>query len=199
MAATFELLVQIIQQQIGEQRRQRAALWRALVSHGADAVLHHPRRQEATDNPQQASVANAPRQAGHQDIVVDLVEKFFEVKINHDVMPVRDVLLGSEQRIMRSPSRAEAEARRRETRIEPRLKDLQDRLLDQAIHHRRDAQLALAAAGLGDFHPTHRLRLVAAIEQRGEQRVLVPSDPGPQSPTVIPSTPGAPRFAFTRL
>jgi hypothetical protein len=34
-----------------------------------------------------------------------------------------------------------------------RLQDLQDRLSDQAIHHRRNAQLVLAAAGLGDFHP----------------------------------------------
>src|SRR5208283_3877796 len=80
----------------------------------------------------------------------------------------------------RSPPWAEAEARRRETRIEQRLEDLQDRLLDQAIDHRRDAQLALAAAGFGDFHPAHRLRLVAPIEQCGEQRILVPGDPGPQ-------------------
>ncbi len=203
----FELLVQIIQQQIGEQRRQRAALRRTLVSHGADAVLHHPRRQKAADDAQQALVADAPCQAGHQHIVVDPVEKFFEVEIDHDVMPVGDVFPGSEQCIMRSPSRAEAEARRREARIEQRLEDLQDRLLDQAIDHRRNAQLALAAAGLGDFHPAHRLRLIAPVEQCGEQRVprfregrlLFSAIQGRRSSTVIPSTPGAPRFAFTRL
>jgi hypothetical protein len=182
-------------------------LRRALASRDADAVPHHSRRQKAADNLQQASVANAPRQAGHQDIVVDPVEKFFEVEIDHDIIPVGDVVAGSEQRLMRSPSRAEAEAQRREARIEQRLEDLQDRLLDQAIDHRRDAQLALAAAGLGDFHPAHRLRLVAPIEQRGEQRVpglrrgrlLLRAIQGRRSSTVIPSTPGAPRFAFTRL
>src|SRR6202040_3082355 len=61
-----------------------------------------------------------------------------------------------------------------------RLEDLQDRLLDQAIDHRRGAQLALAAARLGGFHPAPPLRLVAPIEQRGEQSVLVAGDPGPQ-------------------
>ena len=52
--------------------------------------------------------------------------------------------------------------------------------MDQAIHHRRNAQLALAAARLGDFHPAHRLRLIAPVEQRGDQRVLVGGDPRPQ-------------------
>ena len=176
----FEFLVQIVQQQIGEQRRQWPALRRALVSHSADAILHHSRRQKTTDDPQQAPVADAPCQAGHQYIVVDPIEKFFEVEIHDDIVPVGDVFLGSEQRLMRAPSRAEAKARRREARIEQRLEDLQDRLLDQAINHRRDAQLALAATRFGDFNPAHRLRLVAPLEQRGEQRLLVLSDPGPQ-------------------
>jgi hypothetical protein len=123
------------------------------VSHGADAIPHHSRRQKAADNPQQARVANAPCQAGHQHIVVDPVEKFFEIQIDHDVVPVGDVFAGSEQRLMRSPSRAEAKARRREARIEQRLEDLQHRLLDQTIDHRRDAQLALAASGLGISTP----------------------------------------------
>ncbi|OAF08718.1 hypothetical protein AYJ54_13790 [Bradyrhizobium centrolobii] len=39
------------------------------------------------------------------------------------------------------------------------------RLLDQPVHHRRDAQLAHPSAGLGDFHPAHRLRPVAAFQQ----------------------------------
>ena len=38
-------------------------LRRALISRGADAMLHHPRRQKAADNPQQVRVANAPCQA----------------------------------------------------------------------------------------------------------------------------------------
>jgi hypothetical protein len=37
-------------------------------------MLHHPRRQETADDPQQALVADAPRQATHHHIVVDPVE-----------------------------------------------------------------------------------------------------------------------------
>jgi len=76
-------------------------------------------------------------------------EKFFEIQIDHDIIPVGDVFAGSEQRMVRTRSRAEASAGRRATLVEPRLQDLQDRLLDQAVGHHRNARLALAAAGLG--------------------------------------------------
>jgi hypothetical protein len=117
-----------------------------------------------------------------------------------------DVFPSAVQRLMRAPSRAEAKARRRKARIEQRLQDLQD-LLDQAIDHRGNAQLALATARLGDFHPAHRLRLIAPLEQSGNQRVpslrwgrlLFSTIQGRRSSTAMPSTPDAPRFAFTRL
>ena len=41
----------------------------------------------------------------------------------------------------------------------------------------RDAQLPFAAAGLGDAHPAHGLRLVAAVEQARDERLLVLPDP----------------------
>ena len=53
----------------------------------------------------------------------------------------------------------------REGRVEQRLQDLQEGLLDEPVEHRRDAELALAAAALGDRQPSHRLRLVASREQ----------------------------------
>jgi hypothetical protein len=57
---------------------------------------------------------------------------------------------------------------------------LQNRLLNEAVHHGRNAELALSAARLGDFHPAHGLRLVAAVEQRGDQPFAVLPDPGEQ-------------------
>jgi hypothetical protein len=86
VTAVFEFLVQIVQQQIGEQRRQRTALRRALIARGAEAVLHHPRRQIAADNPQQALVANAPGQTAHHHVVIDPIEKLFEIQIDDDVV-----------------------------------------------------------------------------------------------------------------
>jgi hypothetical protein len=81
---------------------------------------------------------------------------------------------------MGAPTRAEAEARRRECRIEKRLQDLQNRLLNQTVHHGRNAELACSTAGLGDFHPAHGFGLVAAVEQRGDQPVAVLPEPGKQ-------------------
>ena len=50
-------------------------------------------------------------------------------------------------------------------RLPQRLKPLKHRLLDDAIDHGWNAERALPAApGLGDHHPTHRLRLVAPLE-----------------------------------
>ena len=44
-----------------------------------------------------------------------------------------------------------------EGRIDQRLQDLQQGLLDQPIRHRRDPQFPHPATRLGDLHPAHRL------------------------------------------
>jgi hypothetical protein len=84
------------------------------------------------------------------------------------------------QCVMRTAFRAETEARCREGRVENRFQDLQERLLNQPVNHRRDAPLAHPAARLRDFHPANRLRLVAAVQQRGDQRFTVRRDPRQQ-------------------
>jgi hypothetical protein len=50
-------------------------------------------------------------------------------------------------------------------RVKDRLQDLQQRLLDQPIQHRRNAQHPLAASRLRDHHPAHGMRPIAATEQ----------------------------------
>src|ERR1700750_1200722 len=57
---------------------------------------------------------------------------------------------------MRASARPEAVAVLAEGGIKERRQHLQQRLLDQTIRHRRDTELALAALGLGDRHPSHR-------------------------------------------
>jgi hypothetical protein len=105
--------------------------------------------------------------------VVDPVEKLFQVEVHDDLAPVGDVALGLGERLMGALARAEAKARHRKGRIEDRLQDLQNRLLNKTVHHGRNAELACSAAGLGDFHPAHGFGLVAAIEQRGDQPFAV--------------------------
>ena len=53
-----------------------------------------------------------------------------------------------------------------EGRIDDGLQHLQQRLLDQPIRHRRDAQLPLAPVRLRNQHPSYRLRPVSPRQQR---------------------------------
>src|SRR5215831_11342790 len=53
----------------------------------------------------------------------------------------------------------------RECRVPAALQDLQGRLLDQAIQHGGDAELAHPAVRLGDLDAPHRLRSVGPVEQ----------------------------------
>src|SRR4051812_22989577 len=53
----------------------------------------------------------------------------------------------------------------RERRVPAALEDLQDRLLDQAIQHGGDAELAHPAVRFGEFDSPHRLRPVGPVEQ----------------------------------
>ena len=73
---------------------------------------------------------------------------------------------------MRRTLRPEAVAVRGERPVPVRLQHLHDRLLDEAVEHRRDAERPLAARRLGYLHTPHRLRFVGAVKQ------LSP-DPGP--------------------
>src|ERR1700751_1526970 len=66
---------------------------------------------------------------------------------------------------MRASARPEAVAVLAEVGIKERVQHLQQRLLDQTIRHRRDAELTLAALGLGDRHPSHRTGPVRPRQQ----------------------------------
>jgi hypothetical protein len=96
---------------------------------------------------------------------LDPVEELLQVDVHHKAAAFLHIGLRATNRVVRTPSGPEAVARIREGRVEQRLQDLQQGLLDKAVKHRRDAKLALAPAGLWDRHPSHRLRLVASGEQ----------------------------------
>ena len=130
---------------------------------------------------QQAFVADPSGQTRHQDVVVDPVEELLQVHVHDDHAPFRHVFLGLLQRVVRAAAGPEAVAGIREGRVQQRFQHLQDRLLHQPVHHRRDAQLSHPAAGLGDFHPAHRLRLIRSVQQRCDQLIPVPDQPGEQA------------------
>jgi hypothetical protein len=62
-------------------------------------------------------------------------------------------------------ARPEAVAVLAERRVPQRLKPLEHRLLNHTVDHGWNAEVACPAGRLRDLHPTHRLRLVATLEQ----------------------------------
>ena len=120
--------------------------------------------------------------------MVDPVEERLQIEIDHDPITLGPITLGpitlgnllpclGEGRLRPAP-RAKAETRSRERRIEDRLQDLHDGLLDPALDHRRDAPLPHPAARLGELDPPDRPWPIAASHPLSHQRVLVTGAPG---------------------
>jgi len=160
-----QFLVEIVEHEIAEEGRERTTLRGPLVHRTDQAVLHHPGLEKSPDELEPAFVRHPYGDARHQAIVIDPVEKFFEVKIDHDAVALGDVLLCPGHRLVGGSSRPEAEAVLGERWVPPRLENLQQGLLDQSVDDARDAELSDPAIRLGYFDPLDRLRLVGSQKQ----------------------------------
>jgi hypothetical protein len=145
--------------------REGPTLRRAFVPLDHHPVCEHARLEVAADQPQHPTIRYPSGQPSHQDVVVDPVEELLQIDVHHKAAAFLHRGLRAKHGVVRTPSGPEAVACIREGRIEQRLQDLQQGLLDEPVEHRRNAELALASAGLGDRHPSHRLRPVASREQ----------------------------------
>jgi hypothetical protein len=54
-------------------------LWGSLIAGYAHPILHHASLEKAPNDAKEAFVADPARDSGHQDIVIDPVEKFFQI------------------------------------------------------------------------------------------------------------------------
>ena len=135
---------------------------------GRQTTLHHPGLEKGPDKLEPAFVRHPRSDARHQAVVIDPVEKLFEVKIDHDAVALGDVLLCPGHRLVGGSSRPEAEAVLGERWVPPRLENLQQGLLDQSVDDARDAELSDPAIRLGYFDPLDRLRLVGSRELFGQ-------------------------------
>jgi hypothetical protein len=85
--------------------------------------------------------------------MIDPVEKFFEIKVNYDVVARRNVLLRLGYCLMSRVSRSEAVTVLGKRRVPAFLQNLQQGLLDQSVNDARHAELSDPAVRLGDFDP----------------------------------------------
>src|SRR6202022_2576096 len=101
----------------------------------------------------------------NQGALCSTLQKFFEVKVNHDVVARGNVSLRVGHRLMGGASRSEAVTVLGKCPVPTLLENLQQGLLDQSVDDARHAELSDPAVRLGYFDPLDRLRLVGSLEQ----------------------------------
>ena len=90
--------------------------------------------------------------------MIDVVEELRDVDIHHPILPFLRVLLRGSYGILCAAPRSKSIAVLAEHRIEDRRQRLQQHLLNQPIHHRRDSQHPRPPARLRYLYPPHRSR-----------------------------------------
>ena len=128
-------------------------------------VVEHTGRQVAPDKPKHPPVRDARCHPCHEFVVINPVEEFRQVYIDNEPIALGDIGLRLRHRLLGRAPRPEAVAVLAERRVPQRLEPLQHRLLDHTVDHGWNAEVACPAGRLRDLHPTHRLRLVAPLEQ----------------------------------
>jgi len=149
VAPSFQFLVEVVKQDIGQQRRQRPALRSAFDRRTKAVGTQDTRSQVGVDQPLQALIRHFPTDAGHQNVMVHFVKELLQVQINHPLATVLLVGQGLMHGIMRTAPGTKAVTELRESGIEYRSQHLTNGLLDQPIHHGGNAQMAHPAARLG--------------------------------------------------
>src|ERR1700730_6293795 len=129
----------------------RAALRGPLVHRADQAVFHHPGLEKRPDEFEHTFVGHPRGHARHQAVMIDPVEEFFEIKVNHDAVALGYVSLRLGYRLMGGASRSEAVAVLGKRRVPSLLKNLQQGLLDQSVDDARHAELSDPAVRLGDL------------------------------------------------
>jgi hypothetical protein len=139
-------------------------LRRPLLHQTDQAVLHHPGLEKSPDELEHALIRHPRGDPRHEAVVIDPVEEFFEIKIDHDVVAFGDVSLRLSHRLAGGSPRSEAIAVLGERWIPALLENLQQGLLDQSVDDAGDAELSDPALWLGDFDPFDRLGLIGSRE-----------------------------------
>src|SRR5215475_4836927 len=171
VSPVLQLAVEFVENEVTEQWRKRSSLRSSFHARADQSILHHPGIEERPDELQQPLVLDALGNLTHQFVMIDPIEEFFQIEIDHPAVACSDILLRLSHGLMRRPTRSEPIAVLGERRIPSPLQDLHHRLLDKAVQHGWDAKLSHPSSiRLRDFHPSHRFRFVDPVQQ------LLPND-----------------------
>ena len=165
VTTSSQFLVEIVEHDIAEEGRERTALRGPFVHRSDQTIFQYPGIQECPDKLEHAFIGYPCGDARHQDVVVNSVEKSFQIEINHYVVAIGDVTLCLGYSLVGGPPWPKSETVLRKRRIPSLLENLQHGLLNQAVDDTGDAEFPDPAIRLRDFDPLNRLRPIAPVEQ----------------------------------
>jgi len=192
-------LVQFVEDDVGQERRKRAALRQANAGRAQASVALHRATQKIGNEIQKPDILHALGEALHKANVVHIVEEFLNIEI-YNPMPARfQTLLGEQHGVQRRPAFAVGETGRGEVRLPDWREHLGYGLQHHTVLDRGNVERAGAAQvsfgpfdcaqGAGPVTPPRILRAMLASRE---------SRPCSKAPMVTPSMPGAPRLRCTR-
>src|SRR5262249_36751814 len=139
MPTTLQLAIEFVKHDVAEQGRKRASL-RSPFHTGTDqSVFHHPRVWDRPDESKQPLVSDPFSDLSHQFVVMDSIEKFFQIKIHNPAVTRSDILLRLRHGLMSRPIWPETITAVRKRLVPLPLQNLHHRLLDKWIHRGRYA------------------------------------------------------------
>jgi hypothetical protein len=171
--ATLQLVVEVIDHDVGQQRRERrpCGVPSSLACQAPSAIT--PSLKEAPPRREHRPVADPPRDPRHQRVVLDTIKERVQIDVHHPRRVITDELACRLDRLMRRTAGPKPDAVVTEVRLKQRFEHAQHGLLDQPIQRRRHPQRPLPTARLGDHHPAHRLRSIGArIKHRADLRPM---------------------------
>jgi hypothetical protein len=80
VTASGQFFVEVVKHEIAKDGRKRAALRRPLI-HRTDQVFHHPGVEKRPDEFEHTLIGHSRGDARHQAVVIDSVEKLFEIEM----------------------------------------------------------------------------------------------------------------------
>src|SRR5882757_933703 len=107
VSPVLQLAVESVEHEVTEQWRKRSSLRSSFHARADQSVLHHPGIEECPDELQQPLVLDAFGDLAHQFVMIDSIEEFFQIEIDHPSVTLRNVLLRLGHSLMRRPTRSE--------------------------------------------------------------------------------------------
>jgi len=163
----FDLLIEGVEDNIGEQRRDDAPLRSTLGGDADDATVTDTGFEEGLEKTDDTAVGDPGTDSGYNNLVVNSVEEGGDVCVN-DVEEAFSCVLNCGCNSVVSPAtRPETETSIREKGFEDRGQDLIDRLLAHAVDYDGNTQRALLL-GVGRFRDvdaTDRMRFEAVFHE----------------------------------